>query len=79
MGTVWKKSVSGEYFYEGTDSATGEMKWMGSAADLLFGSNSELRDISEVYACNDAGEKYVRYFIAAWTKVMELDCFDLHR
>jgi len=79
MGTAWKKSARCEHFYEGTDSATGEIKWMGSAVDLLFGSNSELRALSEVYACDDAGEKFVRDFIAAWTKVMELDRFDLHR
>ncbi len=79
MGTDWKKSERCEHFYEGTDSASGEMKWMGSAVDLLFGSNSELRALSEVYACDDAKEKFVKDFIAAWSKVMELDRFDLHR
>ena len=77
MGTDWKKSARCEHFYEGTDKASGEMKWMGSAVDLLFGSNSELRAISEVYACEDAKGKFVKDFIAAWSKVMELDRFDL--
>ncbi len=77
MGINWKKSARCEHFYEGTVS--GEMKWMGSAVDLLFGSNSELRALAEVYACDDAGEKFVGDFIAAWIKVMELDRFDLHR
>ncbi len=79
MGTEWKKSARCEHFYEGTDAASGELKWMGSAVDLLFGSNSELRALSEVYACDDAREKFVKDFIAAWSKVMELDRFDLHK
>ena len=78
MGTTWKKSQRCEHFYEGTDAKTGEMKWMGSAVDLVFGSNSELRAISEVHACADAGGKFVKDFIAAWDKVMNLDRFDLH-
>ena len=78
MDTVWKKSEKCDHFYEGTDAKSGEMKWMGSAVDLVFGSNSELRAISEVYACDDAKDKFVTDFIAAWVKVMNLDRFDLH-
>jgi catalase-peroxidase len=77
MDTRWKKSAKCDHFYEGTDYATGEMKWVGSAVDLLFGSNSELRAISEVYACDDAQGKFVTDFAAAWSKVMNLDRFDL--
>ena len=77
MDTKWAKSKRCEHFYEGTDYTTGAMKWMGSAVDLLFGSNSELRAISEVYACDDAKQKFVADFVAAWTKVMNLDRFDL--
>jgi catalase-peroxidase len=63
--------------YEGRDRTTGELKWTGTAVDLVFGSNSQLRAISEVYACDDAQEKFVRDFVAAWNKVMNLDRFDL--
>jgi catalase-peroxidase len=77
MDTKWAKSKRCEHFYEGTDYTTGALKWMGSAVDLLFGSNSELRAISEVYACDDAKQKFVADFVAAWTKVMNLDRFDL--
>ncbi len=77
MNTKWEKSKRCEHFYEGTDSASGEMKWMGSTVDLVFGSNSQLRAISEVYGCNDAQEAFVRDFVAAWDKVMNLDRFDL--
>ncbi len=77
MDTQWKKSARCEYFYEGTDYTSGEMKWMGSAVDLVFGSNSELSAVSEIYACSDSGEKFARDFVAAWTKVMNLDRFDL--
>ena len=80
MGTVWGP-VSGRNGtakeYEGRDRATGELKWTGSRADLVFGSNSELRAVAEVYASDDAGERFVRDFVAAWTKVMNLDRFDL--
>ena len=65
--------------YEGRDRETGELKWTGSRVDLVFGSNSELRALAEVYACEDAGDKFVSDFIAAWTKVMNADRFDLHR
>jgi len=66
-----------EHVYEGRDRASGELKWTGTAVDLVFGSNSQLRAIAEVYACEDSQEKFVRDFIAAWNKVMNLDRFDL--
>jgi len=75
--TEWKASVSDENVYEGRDRATGELKWTGTRVDLLFGSNSEIRAISEVYASDDAKEKFVRDFVAAWDKAMTLDRFDL--
>jgi catalase-peroxidase len=77
MSTEWKASASAENVYEGRDRATGEIKWTGTAADLVFGSNSQLRAISEVYASDDSHEKLVRDFVAAWDKVMNLDRFDL--
>jgi catalase-peroxidase len=77
MGTEWKRSASDEHTYEGRDRVTGEVRWTGTAVDLVFGSNSQLRAISEVYACDDAKEKFVRDFVAAWDKVMNLDRFDL--
>ncbi len=77
MGTEWKASASAENVFEGRDRATGEVKWTATAVDLVFGSNSQLRAISEVYACGDAKEKFVRDFVAAWDKVMNLDRFDL--
>ncbi len=77
MGTEWKKSAQCEHFYEGRDRKTGEVQWTGAAVDLVFGSNSELRAVAEVYACNDAQQKFVRDFVAAWVKVMNLDRFDL--
>jgi catalase-peroxidase len=77
MGTEWKVSVSTENEYEGLDRATGEVKWTGTAVDLIFGSNSQLRAISEVYGSDDSKEKFVRDFVAAWDKVMRLDRFDL--
>lgn len=75
--TKWEKSEKCEHFYEGKDSVSGEMKWMGTAVDLILGSNSQLRAISEVYGCDDAQEKFVQDFVAAWDKVMNLDRFDL--
>ncbi|HEX3517599.1 MAG TPA: catalase/peroxidase HPI, partial [Solirubrobacteraceae bacterium] len=75
MSTEWKPS--GENVYEGHDRRTGQLKWTASSVDLVFGSNSELRALAEVYACDDAGEKLVRDFAAAWAKVMNLDRFDL--
>jgi catalase-peroxidase len=77
MGTEWKTSASTENVYEGRDRATGQMRWTATAADLVFGSNSQLRAIAEVYACDDAQEEFVRDFVAAWEKVMNLDRFDL--
>jgi catalase-peroxidase len=77
MSTVWRASVSSENVFEGRDRATGEVKWTGTAVDLVFGSNSQLRAIAEVYACDDSKEKFVRDFVAAWDKVMNLDRFDL--
>ena len=76
MGTVWKADETQEIF-EGTDRATGEKKWTATRADLIFGSNSELRALAEVYASDDAKEKFVKDFVAAWNKVMNLDRFDL--
>ena len=77
MSTRWSKSSSAEGVYEGRNRATGELKWTATPVDLIFASNTELRAISEVYASNDAREKFVRDFVAAWTKVMNLDRFDL--
>jgi catalase-peroxidase len=77
MSTEWRASVSSENVYEGRDRVTGEVKWTGTAADLVFGSNSQLRAISEAYGCDDGEEKFVRHFVAAWDKVMSLDRFDL--
>jgi catalase-peroxidase len=76
MGIEWSRSGSAENVYEGRDRRTGEVRWTGTAVDLVFGSNSELRALSEVYAGDDAGEKFVRDFVAAWAKVMNLDRFD---
>jgi catalase-peroxidase len=77
MGTEWKPSVSTENVYEGRDRATGEVKATATAVDLIFGSNSQLRALSEVYGADDAKEKFVHDFVAAWDKVMNLDRFDL--
>jgi catalase-peroxidase len=77
MGTTWKATSDEEEEFEGTDRNTGKLKWTGTRADLVFGSNSELRALAEVYACADAGEKFVQDFVAAWTKVMDLDRFDV--
>jgi catalase-peroxidase len=77
MSTEWKTSMLAENVYDGVDRATGEQKWTATAVDLVFGSNSQLRAIAEVYAADDAKEKFVRDFVAAWNKVMTLDRFDL--
>jgi catalase-peroxidase len=77
MDTEWKASAASENVYEGRDRATGKVTWTGTAVDLVFGSNSQLRAIAEVYACDDSKEKFVRDFVAAWDKVMNLDRFDL--
>jgi catalase-peroxidase len=77
LGTTWTATSADANTYEGRDAATGEVKWTGSRADLVFGSNSELRALAEVYASDDAKEKFVNDFVAAWSKVMDLDRFDL--
>jgi len=79
MSTKWKKSPKSEDVYEGRDRKTGELKWTGTRVDLVFGSNSQLRAIAEVYASDDAQQKFVDDFVAAWNKVMNLDRFDLDR
>jgi catalase-peroxidase len=77
MRTEWQPSAADEHVYEGRDRATGDRKWTATAVDLVFGSHSQLRAIAEVYACDDAQEKFVRDFVTAWNKVMNLDRFDL--
>jgi catalase-peroxidase len=78
MNTKWQ-ATSEEGVYEGRDRATGKVKWTGTRVDLVFGSNSQLRAIAEVYACDDSKETFVKDFAAAWNKVMNLDRYDLHR
>ena len=75
--TTWKASDHSQNAFEGVDRKTGAVKWTGTRVDLIFGSNSELRALAEVYACDDAKEKFVHDFVAAWNKVMQLDRFDL--
>jgi catalase-peroxidase len=82
MSTQWQPSAGfedayEEDVYEGRDRKTNEVKWTGTRVDLIFGSHSQLRALAEVYACADSREKFVRDFVAAWTKVMNLDRFDL--
>ncbi len=77
MNTKWQKSATSEGVLEGRDRATGDLKWTGTVVDLVFGSNSQLRALAEVYACADSKESFVRDFVAAWSKVMNLDRFDL--
>ncbi|MGW7454301.1 catalase/peroxidase HPI [Streptomyces sp. NPDC054787] len=77
LGTTWKATSEDQNTFEGRDAATGQVKWTGTRADLVFGSNSELRALAEVYAGDDAKEKFVKDFVAAWDKVMNLDRFDL--
>jgi len=77
VNTAWRQAPNGEHAFEGYDRATGDVKWKGSAVDLIFGSNSHLRAIAEVYASDDAKVKFVHDFVAAWDKVMNLDRFDL--
>ncbi|MFJ2747961.1 catalase/peroxidase HPI [Streptomyces sp. NPDC087297] len=77
MGTQWKASESAENVFEGRDHASGDVKWTATAVDLVFGSHAQLRALCEVYASKDAGEKFVRDFVSAWDKVMNLDRFDL--
>lgn len=77
MGTTWKVSSEDEDIFEGSDRRTGELKWTGTRVDLIFGSNSQLRALSEVYGCEDSQEKFIHDFISAWSKVMNLDRFDI--
>ena len=77
LGTVWKATSEAQDVFEGSDRATGAVKWTATRIDLIFGSNSELRALAEVYGCEDSQEKFVKDFVAAWTKVMNLDRFDL--
>jgi catalase-peroxidase len=77
MSTTWKAASEAEEVFEGRDRGTGELKWTGTRVDLIFGSNSQLRAIAEVYACDESQVKFVRDFVAAWDKVMNLDRFDL--
>ncbi|VXD13459.1 catalase/peroxidase HPI [Marinoscillum sp. 108] len=77
LSTTWKATSASEAVFEGRDRATGAVKWTGTRVDLIFGSNSELRAIAEVYGCADSEEKFVQDFVKAWTKVMNLDRFDL--
>jgi catalase (peroxidase I) len=77
MSTKWQKSASSAGVLEGRDRATGELKWTGTVVDLVFGSNSQLRALAEVYACGDSQHKFLRDFVADWNKVMHLDRYDL--
>ena len=77
MGTIWKPVSEAEDVFEGRDRATGGLKWTGTRVDLVFGSNSQLRALAEVYACAESQQKFVHDFVAAWNKVMNLDRFDL--
>ena len=77
MGLEWRKSEGGADLYEAVDRKSGAVKWTGTSVDLVFGSNSQLRALVEVYASDDAKTKFVADFVTAWTKVMTLDRFDL--
>jgi catalase-peroxidase len=77
MSTVWDASSTAKEAFEGRDRKTGAVKWVGTGVDLVFGSNSQLRALAEVYACDDAQSSFVLAFIDAWDKVMNLDRFDL--
>jgi catalase-peroxidase len=77
MSTIWQQSSKAEGVFEGRDRTTGELKWIGTGVDLVFGSNSELRAVAEVFACDDGQEAFVQDFVAAWTKVMNLDRFEV--
>ncbi|MGD2066448.1 MAG: catalase/peroxidase HPI [Candidatus Bathyarchaeota archaeon] len=77
MSTIWKATSEDKDLFEGRDRATGKLKWTGTRVDLVFGSNAQLRALAEVYACDDAQEKFVHDFVAAWNKVMNLDRFDV--
>jgi catalase-peroxidase len=77
MATEWRPSESAENVYDGRDRVSGEPRWTATAVDLVFGSHSQLRALAEVYASDDAQDKFVEDFVAAWVKVMNLDRFDL--
>ncbi len=77
MNTVWKPTSESKEEFEGRDRVSGDLKWTGTRVDLIFGSNSELRALAEVYGSSDAQEKFVQDFVTAWNKVMNLDRFDL--
>ena len=77
MGTTWKAASNDGDLFEGRDRKTGELKWTGTRVDLIFGSNSQLRALAEVYGCEDSQEKFLHDFVAVWNKVMNLDRFDL--
>ncbi len=77
MSTTWKATSKDEDVFEGRDRTTGKLKWTGTRVDLIFGSNSQLRALAEVYGCEDSQEKFLHDFVAAWNKVMNLDRFDL--
>ena len=77
MNTAWKAASEDGELFEGYDRSTGAQKWTATRADLIFGSNAELRAVAEVYGSNDGKEKFVKDFVAAWNKVMNLDRFDL--
>ena len=77
MGNVWSKSADENGIYEGRDRSSGELKWTATPVDLIFGSNAELRAVAEAYAANDGEALFVNDFVAAWSKVMQLDRFDL--
>jgi catalase-peroxidase len=77
FNTTWKATTDAKDVFEGSDRKTGKVKWTGTRADLIFGSNSELRALAEVYGSSDSGDKFVKDFVAAWDKVMNLDRFDL--
>ncbi|RME01769.1 MAG: catalase-peroxidase, partial [Bacteroidetes bacterium] len=79
FSTAWKAIDDSKQLFTGTDRKTGAPKWTATRVDLIFGSNAELRALAEVYACDDAQEKFVNDFVKAWDKVMNLDRFDLHR
>ena len=77
MSTTWKATSEDDVVFEGHDRGTDEIKWTGTRVDLIFGSNSQLRAVAEVYGCEDAQEKFLHDFVAAWNKVMNADRFDL--
>jgi catalase-peroxidase len=79
MGTEWSSVAGDDDAFEGKDRSSGKVRWTGSRVDLVFGSNSELRAVAEVYASDDAEEKFVADFVAAWAKVMDLDRYDVKR